>query len=448
MSKHKNNKRYKKYKKKQKQPKISNTSPKKIQAMEDNTQQTWYFDAIDTLFFRESRPMDSLGNAELGSLFPPSARTLIGAVRTALGEANNIDWQDYRQQKNQHPLADLIGYADDFAKLIFSGVWIYKKGERLYPAPQNLMLKPEKKTETSIEREEVFFLTIAEQPTHCDLGNIRLAMIENGKEGSKPLSNIWLTEKDFTHVLAGHPPATARWIHLCPASKQSMNSKYLLIEEPRIGIARDNKTRSVEKGKLYQTKHIRLADDVQFAIDIKGIDPNEKQWQTNPAAFMRLGGEGRIASINVDSTPCFIPAPQWDNKPQKDDTLQYFALYLLSPLLINNCNENDSDNTIWRPLPDFKQQQQGEQKQTVWVGKINHIDLTLHSAITGKAHQEGGWDLINNRPKAVQSYIPAGSVFYCTTLAKAKDFIKALHGYHIGDETNLGRGKLAVGKWV
>jgi len=382
----------------------------------NSVEQTWYFDALDTLFFRESRPMDSLGNSELGSLFPPSARTLIGAVRTALGEANNIDWRAYREQKQQHPVAELIGYGDDFASLHFSGVWIYKNGERLYPAPQNIMKKADN---------NVFFLTIADELTHCDVGKIRLPKLERENAGSKPLANLWLTENEFQAVLAGQCPAAHQWISLSD----------LLVEEPRIGIARDNTTRGVEKGKLYQTKHIRLADDVQLAIDVAGLDVNK--WRTTAPAFIRLGGEGRMSAISVKNTPAFI------NSTMLRRTEHKLALYLLTPLLIDNSNG-------WQPLPDFHREVINQ--QTVWMGKIEGIPLTLHTAITGKAYQEGGWNLAENKPKAVQSYIPAGSVFYCTCEIDPKkdinEVITALHGKQIGDENNMGRGILAIGKWV
>ena len=42
---------------------------------------------LDTWFFREARPHGSVGNSELGSQFPPPVRTLLGALRTAIGDA-------------------------------------------------------------------------------------------------------------------------------------------------------------------------------------------------------------------------------------------------------------------------------------------------------------------------------------------------------------------------
>ncbi len=256
------NKRQSKTQKKNQSYIPAKNTQKKQQDALNPARQTWLFNALDTLFFRESRPMDSLGNAELGSLFPPSARTLIGAIRAALGIINDIDWRAYREQKQQHLLAALIGYGDDLAALRFSGVWLYKNGERLYPAPRNLMQKQDKKEQDKKNRlETVFFLQIAndDELTHCDLGKIRLPRFNKDQAGSRALDNTWLTASAFEAVLAGE----------CPDPKHWITGSDLWVEEPRVGIARDNKTRSVEQGKLYQTKHIRLVDGVQPALNAK-----------------------------------------------------------------------------------------------------------------------------------------------------------------------------------
>ena len=58
---------------------------------------TWRFEAADTLFFKESRPIESVGASQLGSQFPPPARTLIGAIRTAIGDQMGGDWHGYKE---------------------------------------------------------------------------------------------------------------------------------------------------------------------------------------------------------------------------------------------------------------------------------------------------------------------------------------------------------------
>lgn len=53
-----------------------------------------------------------------------------------------------------------------------------------------------------------------------------------------------------------------------------------------------------------------------------------------------------------------------------------------------------------------------------------------------------------HQPRAVQSLIPAGSVFYCEIDdADTQTAINALHNIQIGKDQHLGRGHIAVGLW-
>ena len=59
------------------------------------TAKTLRLTAFDTLFFRESRPFDAIGGSELASVFPPPPRTVLGAVRSAIGDALGADWKQF-----------------------------------------------------------------------------------------------------------------------------------------------------------------------------------------------------------------------------------------------------------------------------------------------------------------------------------------------------------------
>ena len=94
---------------------------------------------LDTFFFRDGRPynQDDPGQVEAASLFPPYPPTVVGAVRAAAARAmgwpgsawdtaalgDGVDWQ-----AGDEPLGPLR----------FSGPYILREGEPLYPAPLNL----------------------------------------------------------------------------------------------------------------------------------------------------------------------------------------------------------------------------------------------------------------------------------------------------------------------
>lgn len=140
-----------------------------------------------------------------------------------------------------------------------------------------------------------------------------------------------------------------------------------------------------------------------------------------------------MTSISVESPPLFLPQPDWNSDAKG------VLLYLLTPLLIKRVGKE------WQPLPGFEPGEQNGRR--IWKGELNGIPLILHTAITGKAQREGGWDLQKHAPRAVKGYIPAGSVFYCAGNDEPLKLIRALHCLQIGEEQELGRGKIAVGLW-
>ncbi|HRJ53612.1 MAG TPA: type III-B CRISPR module-associated protein Cmr3 [Candidatus Thiothrix moscowensis] len=372
---------------------------------------TLVFHATDTLFFRESRPMEALGEAQ--SVFPPPVRTLAGAVRTLIGEHFDIQWREFDQKQEEHPLAAHIGFGESLGKLRFQGAWLACDGERLYPAPLHLMRKGEK----------LFQLTLDAKTVRCDWGeNVRLPKLPEGDEpkGSKPLENTWLTQAGLEAVLAGEKPSLEKSTKEKPNIKtQVYFADDLFEKESRLGIARDNATRSVQKGLLYQTQHIRPQNNLSIELDVEGL-PDDMPTQ----AMIRLGGEGRTASLRVKPADNIVPTASISGTK--------FALYLLTPL-------------YGSPCLDFHRK---KCKPTVWQGTLNGIALTLHGAITGKVQRVGGWDMAADKPRPVKSLIPAGSVFFCSVDdGDIQAAINAFHNQHIGDFTEYGYGHLAVGVW-
>ena len=87
---------------------------------------------------------------------------------------------------------------------------------------------------------------------------------------------------------------------------------------------------------------------------------------------------------------------------------------------------------------------------TVWQGDINAIGVRIVSAVVGKVHREGGWDMQKHQPSPVKSYIPAGSAWFCQTLDAELtwDILKTqLHGQCIGVDSAYGRGQILLGSW-
>ncbi len=399
------------------------------------TVETWRYEAHDTWFFRESRPHGVVGGLELGSVFPPPARTLAGATRFLMGESVGVNWNDFRVAKDQAgpsggSLQGWIGFGDDLGSLHFAGPWLTRRNdsgttERLFPAPAFLMSRGEGKQ--GIVR---LALGSAEK---CDLGRVRLPQLPTG-DHAKPLDRAWLTLQGLRQTLAGELPASDDVVLLAP----------LVPEEPRLGIARENALRTVKEGLLYQTRHLRPNHQLAVEIDVElradKVNPRLHQ----PRSPVRFGGEGRMAMVSVRDQTAKLP-----HAPRPEPGQRWLALCLLTHADFGRCR--------WRPeglnpAPGFDPE--------IWNTRCDaeprrgesialQVPLTLHSAILGKPIREGGWDLANHRSHPVRSLVPAGSVWLCTVDEGAIDeAIAILHGTSIGYDTQLGRGLLAVGLWA
>ncbi len=392
------------------------------------TAQTWRFTPLDSCFFRESRPMDAIGGSELTSCFPPPIRTLLGAIRSAIGEYNEVDWNDYLEAQYA-ALREQLGTSDDLAKLEVSGPWLVQKingqWQRLYPVPLNQVGRVEQG-----EIQQVVALKPGD-PCHSDLGEkVRMAIPPEGLKKLTSLAAYWITGETLNRLLSASgnaiPPDK-----LIPASK-------LFNEEPRLGIARDNRLRAAEQGQLYQTRHIRPEPRVAIEVDLQGIMAC-KGCTLPSEGIIRLGAEGRGAAFEVQrAKPVGLTSSACSENEKKGGVM----LTLLTPTAVPSAVDNS-----YTPLPGFSKKGGG------WKGRINGDKYTLHCAITGKALREGGWDMQAHQPRPVQSYIPSGSVFYCTpdeiSLATA---LEKLHLAQLKQpesiDQQLGRGRIIASLWT
>lgn len=377
---------------------------------------TFRLAAFDTWFFRESRPHDAVGASELASLFPPPVRTLAGAIRSYLGELIGIDWKTLASDMPDFDFKTALGGPDDLGQLQLNGPWIVHNDKRLYPAPLYLMHK-QTTDDTDIQRLH------PGQPVRCDLGRVRLPQLPADlNKGYKTLEQRWLTSQGLAKCLNGETPSI----------NDVIMPEMLFSHEARLGIARDNASRKVLDGKLYQTRHLRITDKVQIELDVQGLDKQLIEYlnQHQIPHTLRLGGEGRMASLEQRNNRETLPFA----KPKMVDS---FIIHFVTPADFNG---------NWHP-EDFKVASLNG--LTVWQGVVNGIELYIEAAVIGKVHREGGWDMKNHQPHPVKSYIPAGSAWFCR-LPQATDWptlTEKLHGQCIGHDTAFGRGQILLGHW-
>ena len=326
-----------------------------------------------------------------------------------IGDAEQTDWQAYANDRN-HPLRARIGFAADPAPLRFTGPLLCLRGETLLPAPASLLRTPEGR-----------MLRLALGPaTDCDIGRARLPVLTGQAEGAKPAESAWLTPAGFQAFQRGETPP--------PDSLITIDK--LLCEEPRLGIALASHSRSAEPGMLYQTRHLRLHPEVCMRLGVDGLD--EAALASLPA-MVRLGGEGRLASI-ARTDDALLPAPS-DHAPQATGLI----LTTLTP----------AQPGPGPALPAGFEPDQAN-GHDVWRGRIQGVALTIHGAACGKPLQLGGWNMAGEHrgPTPVRSLLPPGSLWYCTAdELPAAEAAAKLHLKTIHPDERWGYGLLAASPW-
>lgn len=400
---------------------------------------TWRMSALDTLFFRDARPHGATGAAVLGSLFPPSVRTVAGLVRFLIGTSLDADWHRFGATSDGEPywlegnggtrvdLLALIGRHDDYGALRFSGpflaIEIATGWKRLFPAPRTLLVDGEKRPSGVLQ---------IGAPVDCDLGRLRLP---RGAAGQRSAERLWLDAEGYSQVLDGSLP------------ERYYRGDELYDEEPRLGIGRTLAQRTATPGLLYQTRHVRprlrgrpTAGGEPFArlaVEV-GIDAGGRRLPT-PVPLARLGGEGRL--VEVERAEDAGRAGRTPEPPPPRDDAMGLSLNLLTPA--------DLDGRFMPP--GFEPRT--EDGVSTWHGTLRGVPLTIHSAAIGNAMREGGWDLAARKPRAVRSLMPAGSAWYATATddhgrrlrgTALEAVVRTLHGTQLTDDP-LGCGQIAAG---
>lgn len=358
--------------------------------------------------------MESVGASQLGSQFPPPVRTLIGAIRTAIGDQMGGDWHGYRDACRRgidHPLRDAIGTPESPGPLSFIGPWLSLNEERLYPIPSTLL-----------DGESGMASLQPGEPAQTDLGCVRLPQMVPAVAGARPLEGAYVSTAGLQAILAGKLPEKDQIFHPAGDDRQPA----LFHREERLGIARDNARRVTGDGLLYQTSHIRTAPGLSVEIEVRGASVSAE------GGFVRLGAEGRFAHFST------IPAKGLPDLPAPPADAAGLMLILLSPALFRDGWVPDG----LKRVPDGS--------LTVWEGELHAVGMRLVCAVTGKPVREGGWDMANHMPRPLVSMVPAGSCYFVelpqgTNLQEAA---RQLHGRQIGQEQELGRGQIAVGYWT
>ncbi len=349
------------------------------------------FTPVDTWFFGSGAPFNAgESNLDMESVFPPSNRTIVGAIRAAL--AREIGWNGDSRWNEE--IKRILGDGDDLSPLKFTGPRLMKGDDFLFPAPLNLVRERDGK--------KIHFLQPSDSQITCDIGKKRIPTIE--KEGVKVIRNTYINKTDIKRVLNGDVPSDV------------IGSDMLWKEEFREGIKLDDETSTTGDDAIYTTERIRLLDDTALSIYVENA-PSEL---TNIKA-LALGGESGLANMDVDGKSRDEIIPQIPSIDADDGKIR-FTINLMTPAF-------------------FKDLSILEKK----IKEKTGADIV--TVCTDKPKRIGGWNSLKNTSIPLQSFYPNGSVFFCETDENYFDDLKTLHGEKIGDYTDFGFGEMVIGVW-
>lgn len=333
---------------------------------------TWLaLSPLDTWFFGDGRPNNMTEDqSDLRSLFPPPAPTVAGAVRA--GAARALGWTSGPWPPE---LTAVLGDGPDLGPLRFTGPFLARNGEALFPAPRHLL--------GSLDEEGRWrprdLLAPGDPAVRSDLAShpIRLPrpcrLTATRSERLTEPRDLWVTRNGMDRVLAGD----------LPSSDDCVPASALFALEARIGLARDPATRTAREGALYSPTHVRLRRGVRLLIGVEGLPTGVRLPNLLP-----LGGESRLAACEE------VPAP---SLPRGDVATGGSVLVLLTPACLL-----DPAGTAWSvPAP-------GAPAAALLPGMTGRIE----SLCLPRPLRVGGWDSVEHRPRPLTPLVPAGTVWF------------------------------------
>ena len=264
----------------------------------------WYsFKPADTLFFRGAEPMNIGENHTATANFPPPARTLEGALRTAILKQNKISIDQYYANNIDGELLGIIGPADKEAGFSVIGP-LFELDKTIYvPAPYSWFFgkDDEKKEKVTIYKSRL----IKTRLIKSSLGNLFWAKGEQRE--LETLGGKWICLSEL-------------YSQNSSVSKKEIHDFYHI--ENRTGIALDT-NRSVRPHHLYSFSHARLNKNVTLIFGVNKNLPISEKGILKLGAEQRFGLYSEVPDIhfNTGNSGLFISLSQTAGTEQANESV-------------------------------------------------------------------------------------------------------------------------------
>jgi CRISPR-associated protein Cmr3 len=354
-------------------------------------------EALDTLFFRDGKPFEKSDDVWATGMFPPLPSVIYGALRSAYLGQNDIGLEEVEEATSGLRIRN-IWYKVEAKNESGKTDYIY------LPIPLDLIQR-KKLSRTEKVRIEDYSLYSSTTLKHKPIGfasssetllSSEVLTTDEDVEGEK---DTFITDTDFKNYLKG----------------QSINEVYQLNpkSEAKIGIARNNDTRTTSEGNLYRVGMLRT-NNITIWIEFEGL-PLQKN------GLIQLGGERKLARYKSPRSSTF---PNTNLPNIGMEKANVFKLYLTTPAIFKNG---------YYPMEIFKKAK---------------VEVKLITCSVGKPLNVGGFDMIKRQPKEMFKAVPAGSVYYYKLISGSlKDLENIIKIHNVCEERgNEGFGIAFIGK--
>jgi len=357
-------------------------------------------EALDTLFFRDGKPFEKGDDVWATGMFPPLPSVLYGVLRSAYLAQNDIGLEVVEKATSGLKIKNIAYYVN------LRNRDEEDKTERLqFPLPLDLVIEKEPEESLTAEENKTDYRSEfnsydgilmdenrAIKYSHLD----QLPIVPKHILGYKKEIDVESIEHGFIdkHLLEGYLSGTTT-IEIRKLSE-------LYQSEPKIGISRNNATRTTSEGNLYRVGMIRTTD-VRIVVEFEGLELKDK-------GILKIGAENKLAFYS-EFTENAAPKVELDLNGEE------FKIYLATPAFFEQG---------YYPSKIFKDQ---------------GIKAELLSCVVGKYINIGGFDMVKKAPKEMRKAVPAGSVYHYKLTGDLKAFFEYIQENGISEfEEKKGEG--------
>jgi CRISPR-associated protein Cmr3 len=360
-------------------------------------------EALDTLFFRDGKPFEKSDDVWATGMFPPLPSVIYGALRSAYLGQNDIGLEEVEEATSGLRIRNVAYYVN------IKNRDEETADERLqFPSPLDLVIEkyPDKKLTAKEKRDWEDDKRYYEKEFNSfdgillnekkSIGNTHLTKLAKKPKqilGYNKDIDVESLDEGFIDksLLEDYFKGTA--------AIEMRNLSQLYKSEPKIGISRNNDTRTTSEGNLYRVGMLRT-NNIKIVVEFDGLFLNDK-------GLLKLGGENRLATYGkVEETP----SPNIEIDIEGED----FKIYLATPAI-------------------FKE---GYFPSTIFNNKDFNVEAELISCFVGKYINIGGFDMINKQPKKMQKAVPAGSVYHYKLKGDLEKFFAYIKEHGISEFEN------------